>query len=133
MAVAGKMGSHPRPGTEKYSRGYNKEQRRAHYSKDKKLNAGLKKLDQQHKEAMRSAAGTELLLQEEVGFLEADGPMEKTFKFKQDEITEVLDESTVNKKFELKLASTTRPLHRRLHEEWQRLVDRWKERSYSLF
>lgn len=103
MAVAGKMGSHPRPGTEKYSRGYNKEQRRAHYSKDKKLNAGLKKLDQQHKEAMRSAAGTELLLQEEVGFLEADGPMEKTFKFKQDEITEVLDESTVNKKFELKL------------------------------
>ena len=44
-----------------------------------------------------------MLLQEEQGFLEAENDMEKTFKFKQDEIVEAVDVSTANKKFELKL------------------------------
>ncbi|KAK6459535.1 component of small subunit processosome [Scheffersomyces xylosifermentans] len=103
MSQTGNVASYDRPGTEKFARGSARQQRKAKYTKDKKLNAGLKKLDSQYKDALRSAAGTDLLLQEEAGFLEADGPMEKTYKFKQDDIVEVLDESTANKKFELKL------------------------------
>lgn len=103
MALTGKMGSYDREGTSKYERGSSNSRKRSKYSKDKKLNAKLKHIDQQYKEALRSAAGTDLLLQEEAGFLEADGPMEKTFKFKQDEIVEAVDVNTANKKFELKL------------------------------
>lgn len=98
MALTGKMGSNVRPNTEKFERGTLKR----HYSKDKKLNAGLKKVDRQYKEAVRAAAGTDILLQEEAGFLEADGPMEKTFKVKQLEIAEGVDQSSANKKFDLK-------------------------------
>lgn len=94
MALTGKMGSHERPNTEKFERGTLKK----HYSKDKKLNAGLKKVDRQYKEAVRAAAGTDILLQEEAGFLEAEGPMEKTFKFKQNELADAVDQGTANKK-----------------------------------
>ncbi|RLV89709.1 U3 small nucleolar RNA-associated protein 7 [Spathaspora sp. JA1] len=100
MALTGKMGSYDRDGTSKYERGNSK---KAKYTKDKKLYSNLKKMDNQYKEALRSAAGTDLLLQEEAGFLEAEGDMEKTFKFKQDDIVEVVDSSTANKKFELNL------------------------------
>lgn len=89
-----------RPGAEKYTR----EAKKARYStKNRRLNAGLKRVDQQYRDAVNSAAGTDMLLQEEAGFLEADGPMEKTFKFKQDDIVEAVDVSTANKRFELKL------------------------------
>ncbi|KAK6200322.1 component of small subunit processosome [Scheffersomyces amazonensis] len=105
MAPPAKMGSIDRPGTEKYQRSDSgvAKKKKGKYSKDKKLNANLKKLDNQYKEALRSAAGTDLLLTEETGFLEADSPMEKTFKFQQQDIEQVLDEQTVNKKFELNL------------------------------
>ncbi|KAG7881078.1 hypothetical protein KL925_003223 [Ogataea polymorpha] len=72
------------------------------YSKDKKLNANLKRLDQQHRDAVRSAKNTEILLQEDAGFLEAEG-MEKTYKFVQDDIVKEVDQATANKRFELKL------------------------------
>ncbi|EMG49591.1 UTP7 U3 small nucleolar RNA-associated protein 7 [Candida maltosa Xu316] len=102
MAKTGKMGSREREGTSKYERdGANKKSKK--YSKDKKLNSKLQRIDRQYKEALQSAAGTDLLLQEEQGFLEAEDPMERTFKFKQDEIVEAVDESTANKKFDLKL------------------------------
>ncbi|KAG7663594.1 utp7 [[Candida] subhashii] len=103
MALTGKMGSYEREGTSKYERGSSSHSRKAKYTKDKKLNAKLKHMDQQYKEALRSAAGTDLLLQEEAGFLEAESPMERTFKFKQDDITEAVDINTANKKFELNL------------------------------
>lgn len=85
--------------TSKYERDKN---RKKIYSRDKKVNAGIKKVDKQYKDAVASAAGTEMLLQEEVGFLEAEG-MEKTFKFKQDDIKEAVDSSTAKKAFQLKL------------------------------
>ncbi|KAH3667988.1 hypothetical protein OGAPHI_001742 [Ogataea philodendri] len=72
------------------------------YSKDRKLNANLKRLDEQHKDARRSAKDTEILLQEDAGFLEAEG-MEKTYKFKQDDIVKEVDAGTANKRFELRL------------------------------
>lgn len=102
MALTGKMGSHERAGTAQYERAglYKKSNR---HTKDKKLNSKLQRIDRQYKEAIQSAAGTDLLLQEEQGFLEAENDMEKTFKFKQDEIADAVDSSTANKKFELKL------------------------------
>lgn len=48
------------------------------------------------KEAARAAARAELLLQEEAGYLEAEG-MEKTFKFRQDQIFNSLDVNTASK------------------------------------
>lgn len=71
-------------------------------SKDLKLRHGLKKVDKQYRDAVKSAAATEMLLQEDAGFLEAEG-MEKTFKFKQDEIKQAVDQSTANKSFNLDL------------------------------
>ncbi|KAI5951201.1 utp7 [Candida jiufengensis] len=94
--------SNPKPQGNKNG-GKNKGPRRQQYSKDKKLNTKLQRLDDQYKDAIKSKAGTDYLLQEEAGFLEADGPMEKTFKFKQDEIVKEVDSTMANKKFELKL------------------------------
>lgn len=91
-----------RAGSEKYQRG-GKFKKTKYNSKNKRLNSGMKRIDRQYKDAVRSAAGTDLLLQENEGLLEAEGPMEKTFKFKQDDIAEVVDQSTANKKFELQL------------------------------
>lgn len=71
MALTGKMGSHERAGTAQYERAglYKKSKR---HTKDKKLNSKLQRIDRQYKEAIQSAAGTDLLLQEEQGFLEAE-------------------------------------------------------------
>lgn len=72
-------------------------------AKSKKIYNGIKKVDQQYKEFVKSAAATDMLLQEEAGFLEAEGPMEKTLKFRQDDIADAVDVSTASKKFDLKL------------------------------
>lgn len=87
----------------KYERGDIKKNRKKLYSRDKKLNAGIKKVDKQYKDAVASAARTEALLPEQAGYLEADGEIERTFKFKQDEIKTAVDESTKNKSFQLNL------------------------------
>lgn len=62
----------------------------------------LKKMDDDFEEARETAAKTEILLTEEQGFIESEG-MEKTWRYKQDEIVENVDISTANKRFELKL------------------------------
>ncbi|KAI3402799.2 utp7 [Candida oxycetoniae] len=79
------------------------QKKKKNFSKDKKLNSKLQKIDREYKDALLSAAGTDYLLPEEVGFLEAEGPMEKTFKFKQDDIAQAVDLNTAIKKFDLKL------------------------------
>lgn len=86
--------------SDKYQRGgVQKKGRRA---RDKRLEAGLRRIDQQYKDAVKAAAGTDMLLQEEVGVLEADG-MEKTYQYKQDQIKAAVDVSTANKRFDLAL------------------------------
>ncbi|SJM85748.1 probable U3 small nucleolar RNA-associated protein 7 [Zygosaccharomyces bailii] len=72
-------------------------------SKDKKLRAGLKKIDDQYKDAVSSAAATQYLLPESAGFLEAEDEMEKTFKVKQSEIKDNVDIATANKALDLSL------------------------------
>lgn len=62
-----------------------------------------KKVDEQYKQFVKEAEATDMLHQEETGFLEAEGPMEKTFKFKQDDIVEAVDQATSNKKIDLQL------------------------------
>lgn len=92
-----------RPNSKKFEKDGPKSLRKGKYTKDKKLNAGLKKADRQYKEAVQSAAGTEMLLQEDAGYLQTDDPMEKTYKVKQDELENMVDVSTANKKFDLQL------------------------------
>lgn len=48
------------------------------------------------RDAARAAARAELLLQEEAGYLEAEG-LEKTFKFRQDQLKDSFDVNTVSK------------------------------------
>lgn len=72
-------------------------------TRDKKLKAGLKRIDDKYKEAVLSTAATDYLLPEEHGYLEAEDEMEKTFKFTQKEIKTHVDYSMANKALDLKL------------------------------
>lgn len=87
----------------KYERDKGKFPKKLSKAKNRKNAQGMKKVDNEYKEFVNSAAATDMLLQEEAGFLEADGPMEKTMKFKQDDIADAVDVSTSNKKFDLQL------------------------------
>lgn len=77
--------------------------RGSHKTKDKKLKAGLKNLDNKYKDAVASAAATEYLLPETAGYMETETEMEKTFRVKQDEIKASVDVSTANKALDLSL------------------------------
>ncbi|KAK5779123.1 hypothetical protein RI543_003008 [Arxiozyma heterogenica] len=77
--------------------------RGSHKTKDKKLKATLKKLDNKYRDAVRSAAATEYLLPETSGYMEAETEMEKTFRVKQEEIKSNVDVSTANKALDLSL------------------------------
>ncbi|KAI7906406.1 WD40-repeat-containing domain protein [Cokeromyces recurvatus] len=70
--------------------------------KDKKLKAKLSQQERNSRDAARAAARAELLLQEETGYLEAEG-LEKTFKFRQDQLIPSLDVNTASKIFTLDL------------------------------
>ncbi len=59
-------------------------------------------MNQKFDDAAASAARTEILLQEEKGYIEAEG-MERTFKFKQQDIKEAVDITTAKKSFDLNL------------------------------
>ncbi|AET41316.1 Utp7p Ecym_8020 [Eremothecium cymbalariae DBVPG len=72
-------------------------------TKDKKLRAGLKRIDDQYKDAVATAAATDYLLPESQGYLEAEDEMEKTFKVSQAEIKQSVDVTTANKALDLKL------------------------------
>lgn len=96
----GKNGTEERVNSAKFERDASKKTGKK--SKDHKTRHRLNDIDNKYKEAVRSAAATEMLLQEDVGYLEAEG-MEKTYKFKQDEIKSAVDESTGNKGFQLDL------------------------------
>ncbi|RKP32391.1 BING4CT-domain-containing protein [Metschnikowia bicuspidata] len=87
----------------KYARDAGKFPKKLSRAKSHRLQKGLKKVDQDYHDFVREAEATDVLLQEEAGFLEADGPMERTSKFRQDVIVEAVDVGTANKKVDLKL------------------------------
>lgn len=56
----------------------------------------MQRQEEQIREASESAARAELLLQEEAGFLEAEG-VEKTYNYRQDQLSKEVDINTSKK------------------------------------
>ena len=71
--------------------------------KDKKLRGNLKILENKYKDATLKAKDAEILLENESGFLEPEGELERTYKVRQDEIKADVAVETATKGFELKL------------------------------
>lgn len=71
--------------------------------KDKKLRGNLRRLESKYKDATLKAKDAEILLENEAGFLEAEGELERTYKVRQDELKQELAVETARKGFELKL------------------------------
>lgn len=64
--------------------------------KDKKLRGNLKRLEYKYKAAATNAKDAEMLLEEDKGYLEAEG-MERTYKFSQTDLVKAVDVSTAQK------------------------------------
>ncbi|KAK7204745.1 WD40-repeat-containing domain protein [Myxozyma melibiosi] len=73
-----------------------------HRVKDARLRQNLRRADGKFRQAKAAVKASELLLQEEAGFLEAEG-MEKTYKFTQEELKKNVDVTTASKAFDLTL------------------------------
>jgi U3 small nucleolar RNA-associated protein 7 len=71
--------------------------------KDRKLRSGLKSLEQKYKDAALKARDAEILLENEAGFIEPEGELERTYKVRQDELKEGVGIEVAKKGFELKL------------------------------
>jgi U3 small nucleolar RNA-associated protein 7 len=71
--------------------------------RDKKLRSSLKRLEKKYQDATLQAKDAEILLENTSGFLETEGELERTYKVRQDEITENVAVETAKKRFELKL------------------------------
>ncbi|KAF4323534.1 hypothetical protein BBO99_00003117 [Phytophthora kernoviae] len=70
--------------------------------RDKKLKGALLRADEKQKLAAESAAKAEILLPDQVGFMEAEG-LEKTYKFSQKLLADSVDLNTARKIFSLDL------------------------------
>ena len=71
--------------------------------KDKKLRGNLRRLESKYKDATLKAKDAEVLLENEAGYLEVEGELERTYKVRQDELKQELAIETARKGFELKL------------------------------
>lgn len=71
--------------------------------KDKKLRSNLRNLEDKYKDATLKAKDAEILLENESGYLEPDGELERTYKVRQDELQQEVAVETARKGFELKL------------------------------
>lgn len=71
--------------------------------KDKKLRRNLSQLESKYQTAALRAKDAEILLENTGGFLEPETELERTYKVRQDEITEDVAVETAQKRFELKL------------------------------
>ncbi|GJD01763.1 BING4CT domain-containing protein [Colletotrichum higginsianum] len=71
--------------------------------RDKKLRTNLSRLESKYRDATIKAKDAEILLENSGGFLEPETELERTYKVRQDEITESVAVTTAQKRFELKL------------------------------
>ena len=71
--------------------------------KDKKLRTKLKSLEEKYAASTLKSKDAEILLENQAGFLEAEGDLERTYKLRQDEIKHHVSVETTKKAFELKL------------------------------
>lgn len=93
------FGSAPVVSARKYSRGAGNTLDRV---TDKKLRTKILRGEDATRRSTKLAAGSELLLEGEAGYLEAEG-MERTYRFKQEEIAASVDIGVARKSFELTL------------------------------
>ena len=71
--------------------------------KDKKLRSNLKALENKYKDATLKAKDAEILLENESGYLEPEGELEKTYKVRQEDLKSEVAVETAKKGFELRL------------------------------
>jgi len=71
--------------------------------KDKKLRGNLRSLENKYKDSVLRAQDAEILLENEEGFIQAEGDLEKTYKVRQDVIKQEIAIDTAKKGFDLKL------------------------------
>ena len=71
--------------------------------KDKKLRSNLKSLEATYKDATVKAKYAEILLENQSGFLQPEGELERTYKVRQDDLRKEIAVETAKKGFELKL------------------------------
>ncbi|MCJ1388425.1 Small subunit (SSU) processome component [Xylographa bjoerkii] len=71
--------------------------------KDRKLRSNLKSLEDKYKDATLKAKDAEILLENESGYLEPEGELERTYKVRQDQLRQDVAVETAKKGFELKL------------------------------
>lgn len=71
--------------------------------KDKKLRGNLSLLEQKYRNATLKAKDAEILLENESGYLEPEGELERTYKVRQDDLRQDVAIETAKKGFELKL------------------------------
>lgn len=80
-----------------------------HSVKDKKLRSQLQTLENKYRTATLQAKDAEVLLENEAGFLQPEGELERTYKVRQDELRSGITVETARKGFELKLDERTGP------------------------
>ena len=71
--------------------------------RDRKLRTNLQILEEKYKTATLKAKDAEILLENESGYLEPEGELERTYKVRQDELRQDVAVETAKKGFELKL------------------------------
>ncbi|TDZ23480.1 putative U3 small nucleolar RNA-associated protein 7 [Colletotrichum sidae] len=71
--------------------------------RDKKLRTNLSRLENKYREATIKAKDAEILLENSSGFLEPETELERTYKVRQQEITDSVAVTTAQKRFDLKL------------------------------
>lgn len=71
--------------------------------KDRKLKSSLKRIESKYQDAILGAKDAEILLENQEGFLQPEGELEKTYKVRQDDITEAVGVQQAKKSFELKM------------------------------
>ncbi|KAI6792139.1 BING4CT-domain-containing protein, partial [Hortaea werneckii] len=71
--------------------------------KDRKLRGKLKALEERNNDAALKAKDAEILLENQSGFLEPEGELERTYKVRQDDIRNDVGVETAKKGFDLKL------------------------------
>jgi U3 small nucleolar RNA-associated protein 7 len=76
---------------------------RVNQVKDKKLRANLKRIESKYKEAALQAKDAEILYENEDGFLEPEGELEKTYKVHQSDIIDTVGTQQAKKSVEFKL------------------------------
>ncbi|KAI4177411.1 MAG: hypothetical protein LQ343_000392 [Gyalolechia ehrenbergii] len=71
--------------------------------RDRKLRSNLKSLENKYQDAALKAKDAEILLENESGFLEPEGELERTYKIRQEDLKPDLAVETAKNSFELKL------------------------------